>query len=60
MIINTLKECCYKCDCPDIDVEHSHWIYNSGKAKTDAVIKCNHETVCKYYNQFDWGDLNEV
>ncbi len=55
MITNKLKECCYKCNNPDIDVNSSSScaIYVKGKllfdSCTDCIIYCTHAKVCKTY-----------
>ena len=46
MIINALKQCCYLCSYPDIEVEEQELM----PEKINAYIYCSHEKVCKYYN----------
>lgn len=55
MVTNKLKECCYKCNYPDIDTDtnSSRAIYVKGEmlfdSCTDCVIYCTHAKVCKTY-----------
>lgn len=46
MIVSALKQCCYLCNFPEIEVEER----NIG-IKTDAYIYCDHDKVCKKSNE---------
>ena len=55
MIIIKLKNCCYECNCPDVDIDINYMsaiicgrkeIFES---RTDCKIYCKHDKVCKAY-----------
>ena len=47
MIINALKQCCYLCNYPDIEVDTQEFAFE----KTNAYIYCDHDKVCEQYNK---------
>ena len=46
MIVSALKKCCFIYNYPAIEVE-KHYVGE----KTDAYIYCEHDKVCKNYNE---------
>jgi hypothetical protein len=47
MIVNALKQCCYLCHYPAIEVESN----GNPAIRIDAYIYCEHDKVCKHYNE---------
>ena len=50
MVESRLKQCCCKCNFPDIEVESRNlgFVFDDTKV-TNCTIYCVHEKVCKQY-----------
>ena len=55
MIKSELKDCCYKCNYPDIEVD----TFRVYEHHTDCVIYCAHANVCKFYLEREEEQWNE-
>lgn len=59
MITIQLKECCYICVCPKLEVDEYTINYNNGALDTNAVVSCGHSHVCEMYRHCVDHDMNK-